>query len=169
MANVTADTQAAVDLLQKYAKRALGKTIKVTSSLRSCDQQNGLYAKGRTQPGTIITNARGCLSWHVLGRAVDISIPSGTDAEYRELGAYWKSIGGGWGGDFTGFYDPVHFEWHPGTSIEEVCPNPDHCQDGLQRSYGMASVFPTPGSGFFTPIAIAGAMFGGYLLWSRRR
>jgi len=170
MADITADTQAALDLLAKYSERALGKPIKVTSSLRTCAQQNALYAQGRTQPGSIVTNARGCLSWHVLGRAVDVSIQGGSDADYRRLGDYWQSMGGVWGGSFTGFYDPVHFEWHPGVRIEQVCPNPDNCEDGQQRSHTLASVFPgNTGSQMPAAFMIAGAMFGVYLLWSKRR
>lgn len=169
MADITADTQAALDLLAKYSEHVLGKRIKVTSHLRTCEKQNALYAQGRTTSGSIVTNARGCLSWHVLGRAVDISIDGGSDADYRRLGEYWQSLGGVWGGTFTGFYDPVHFEWHPGVLIEQVCPNPDDCQSGQQRSHTLATVFPSNrGGGGLSALAIAGAMFGGYLLWSKK-
>ena len=167
--SLTPDTQAAVDLLDKYARKKLGTPIKVTSTLRTCSQQNALYAQGRTTPGSVVTGARGCLSWHVLGRAVDIAIPGGVFADYELLGLYWESLGGNWGGRFTNIDDPGHFEWHPGIKIESVCPNPDDCQDGQLRSHTIALTFPSGGSRVGQALAVAGAMFGGFLLWQRRR
>lgn len=168
MTSITADTQAALDLLLRFSEGNLGKSFKVTSSVRTCQQQNSLYAQGRSAPGQIVTNAQGCMSWHVLGRAIDISIEGGKDSDYRALGDYWQSLGGVWGGSFTGFYDPVHFEWHPGTKIEQVC-NLNDCESGRRLSYNVATVFPTSSPRYLGAFAIAGAMFGGYLLWSGRR
>lgn len=91
----------------------------IRSGIRSEATQNALYAQGRTTDGLVVTNARGCMSWHVQGRAVDLS--GLTVEELREVAVWWKKRGGHWGGDFTGFFDPGHFEWHPGLTIEDVC------------------------------------------------
>lgn len=101
----------------------LDPDARIESSRRSVAQQNALYAQGRTVPGSIITHARGCQSFHVLLRAIDIW--GLTDAQYRELAEFWRGIGGKWGGDFSSFYDPVHFQYHPGLTMEQLCPDPD--------------------------------------------
>ena len=92
---------------------------RIDSSRRTVAEQDALYAQGRTKPGTIITNAHSCYSWHVQGRAIDIGgVP---EDKLRLLAVWWKSIGGKWGGDFDGLDDPVHFEFHPGMRIEDEC------------------------------------------------
>jgi hypothetical protein len=131
---LTPDTQAAVELLFDYAA-TLGLTPRVTSTVRSCAEQNALYAKGRTTEGPVVTNARGCISWHVLERAVDVSLGAGAPiADYEVLGEFWESLGGFWGGRIPGLGDFGHFEWHPGVSIEELCSNPGDCSGAVARS-----------------------------------
>lgn len=110
--------------------RAAGLAPRLTSGRRSCAEQNRLYAQGRTAPGAIVTHARGCQSWHVAGRAVDVTLGASAPAsEYAKIGAIGKELGGKWGGDFPGFPDLGHLEYHPGLRIEDVCPNPDNCTD----------------------------------------
>ena len=50
----------------------LNTTFRVTMGLRTIDEQNTLYAQGRTVPGQIVTNAPGGTSYHNYGLAVDI-------------------------------------------------------------------------------------------------
>jgi len=50
-----------------------GFTYRVTQGFRSWQEQDALYAQGRTAPGEIVTNARGGESWHCLGCAVDLA------------------------------------------------------------------------------------------------
>lgn len=109
--------------------RAAGLAPQLVSGRRTCAEQNALYAKGRTTAGPVVTQARGCQSWHVAGRAVDVQFPRGTPEQYAQLGAIAKNLGGKWGGDFPGFPDVGHIEFHPGLRIEDVCPNPDNCSD----------------------------------------
>ncbi len=107
-----------------------GMTIVATSARRTCAQQNAIYAEGRTAPGTIRTNARGCYSWHIFGRAFDIEITEGPK-NYNLLGALGKSLGLEWGGDWQGaaasLHDVGHFQYRPGLALSDVCPDPDHC------------------------------------------
>jgi len=118
-----------LQVLAKDYHRQTGNFLKLRSGVRTCAQQNALYAQGPA-----VTKARGCQSWHVVGRAVDLDpvTPQGTyrpDADYRALGASWKLMGGYWGGDITGLYDAGHFQWSPGLTIQGMCPNPDACTE----------------------------------------
>lgn len=67
----------------------VGITIKVISGLRSYEEQNNLYAQGRSRPGRIVTNARGGYSNHNFGIAFDVGVFERWDAEERN----WKSKG----------------------------------------------------------------------------
>lgn len=120
-----------VELAGRFRK-ATGLDLKVRSGRRTCAQQNALYAEGRDGAGQIITYASGCTSWHVLGRAADLDpvTPSGqgqAEPAYRSAGAIWVAMGGVYGGNFPGFPDIGHFEWHPGLTIEQACPSPTYC------------------------------------------
>lgn len=112
--------------LMRVARTRFPKAV-VASGRRTCAEQNAIYAKGRTVPGAIVSNARGCMSWHVQGRAFDVNLGKGAKtSDYAWLGAEWVKLGGKWGGDFA---DYGHFEYHPGLTIEAVCPNPDDCRN----------------------------------------
>lgn len=51
---------------------AKGIVIRVVQGLRTAAEQDALYAEGRTEPGKIVTNARGGWSNHNFGLAVDL-------------------------------------------------------------------------------------------------
>lgn len=103
-----------------------GISAKVVSTLRSCSQQNALWDQGRGGAGPIVTDAKGCQSWHVWGRAADLVI-DGPLSDYAVLGDQWKRWGGVWGGDFP-IGDFGHFEWHPGIAhVSEICPSGAEC------------------------------------------
>lgn len=78
------------------------------SSFRSIEDQDKLYAEGRTAPGGIVTNARGGESAHNFGCATDWTIFENgqpkwlhkEDVLWEEYQtAVWKA-GLKWGGDF---------------------------------------------------------------------
>ena len=48
-----------------------GIKVIMTWGYRSTADQNALYAKGRTAPGSVVTYAKGGYSWHNLGFAAD--------------------------------------------------------------------------------------------------
>ncbi len=150
---LTPDTQASVERLLAHAK-ALGLTVRIDSTRRSCAEQAAEYAKGRTEPGNVVTQVKGCGSYHVLGRAVDIFVGTWDCADYLGLGEYWESIGGTWGGRFS-FRDCVHFEWpHPLFGLSTLCPSGMSCEEAVAAQPAA----PTP-----TLIAILGAATGGAL------
>lgn len=47
--------------------------IRVVEAYRSVEYQDGLYAQGRTKPGKIVTKAKGGLSYHNYGLALDFA------------------------------------------------------------------------------------------------
>lgn len=85
---------------------------------RSPQEQNDLYKRGRTTPGPIVTNADGFIvkSAHQHWLAIDIAIIKNGEVEwadipeYHDLGEFWESIGGFWGGRWNGLGDIYHFE-----------------------------------------------------------
>ena len=104
-----------------------GITIKVISGNRTYEEQDALYAKGRTTGGQKVTNARGGQSNHNFGIAFDIGVfsPSGAYVEegpaYREVGKLGKSLGLVWGGDWKTIVDEPHFEFNPnGYTLAEL-------------------------------------------------
>ena len=88
-----------------------------TCFYRSAEEQARLYAQGRTSPGRIITYCDGHekRSEHQRWRAIDFVVVVDNELiwahvkDYDKLGAFWKRLGGRWGGGFT-FGDIYHFE-----------------------------------------------------------
>lgn len=115
-----------LDLFAKASGEGLA--FRITSGKRSCAEQNKLHAQGRTAPGPVVTKARGCQSWHVAGRAIDVALlRDSSAARLSQLGQLAKAGGAVWGGDFIGFYDGGHLEYHPGLTLRDVCPDPNKC------------------------------------------
>ena len=54
--------------------------------LRTFEDQDELYAQGRTKPGPIVTNARGGDSWHNFGLAADLVL----DGKSEKPGIQWS-------------------------------------------------------------------------------
>lgn len=75
----------------------------VTSAYRSYQTQAMLYRRylAGQMPYTVAPPGR---SKHQLGLAVDVDLPQNR-ASLPALGAWWRSVGGEWGGQS----DPVHF------------------------------------------------------------
>ncbi|MFZ6781252.1 M15 family metallopeptidase [Undibacterium sp. Ji83W] len=98
------------------AAAAQGIEVKIIRTLVTSEEQNALYASGRTAPGPIITNAKGGKSKHNLGLAFDVAPVEEGKTEidnvelYKKLGAIGKNLGLTWGGDFA-FPDYPHFEY----------------------------------------------------------
>jgi len=97
-----------------------GTYLLVVSGLRTPDQQNTLYAQGRTAPGHIVTNAKAGQSMHNYGLAVDI-VPylSGQTGnlnwqpdtpQFQAMVAALKAQNLTWGGDWVSIKDYDHFQ-----------------------------------------------------------
>lgn len=106
-----------------YAMAMLGFEMIVTGGLRTTAQQQALYAKGRTAPGEIVTNADGVThtSNHQAkvdgyGHAVDCAFMVDGKASWAEsnpwalYGAMATALGLRWGGDWSAIVDRPHVE-----------------------------------------------------------
>lgn len=96
--------------------------ILVMQGFRTWEQQDQLYAKGRTIPPLgkqhIVSYAKGGQSYHNFGLALDVVLldsagKANWDTEHpswkrvRDIG---KSVGLAWGGDWRTLKDLAHFE-----------------------------------------------------------
>ena len=95
-----------------------GFTVKLGECFRSVSEQNALYAKGRTEPGNIVTNAKGTSysSMHQWGVAFDVIRNDGkgayndNDGWFSKVGKIGKALGLEWGGDWVSPVDKPHFQ-----------------------------------------------------------
>ena len=112
-------------LLKKCAKK--GIYLIITEGFRTKEYQDSLYAKGRTKPGKVVTNAKGSTysSQHMWGVAFDIAINDSKllydTATIKKVAKIAKSkkVGLKWGGDWTSIVDTPHFylgKWGSTTS-----------------------------------------------------
>jgi lambda family phage tail tape measure protein len=111
-----ADLDTARERLQDYANKlveraaAEGIDLKVTSLVRSREQQQRLYDAWLARAKTGLPAAPPGNSKHEQGLAFDVAIQGGGSPEqWQRLGRIGKSMGLRWGGDFARS-DPVHFE-----------------------------------------------------------
>ena len=94
----------------------LGHNVTLHQGYRSIEEQNKLYAQGRTTPGAIVTNAKGGESFHNYGVAVDIVFvvnghPSWSNNHpWTLLGIEGEKLGLEWGGRWVSFQDRPHFQ-----------------------------------------------------------
>lgn len=105
---------------------ARGYHCVIIQGTRTFDQQNALYAEGRSAPGKIVTNAPGGYSLHNFGIAFDIGIfdlqgryvdsymsDDACDALYESVAPIGKSFGLEWGGDWKSITDFPHYQYNP--------------------------------------------------------
>jgi peptidoglycan L-alanyl-D-glutamate endopeptidase CwlK len=116
-----------------------GRKIKIGECARTKQEQDALYAQGRTKPGNIVTNAKGSTysSHHQFGTAVDIYRADGMGSYYNEdgffdeVGKIGQSLGLEWGGSWHSIIDKPHFQlpdWGSDTSL-------------LKKKYGTPDKF----------------------------
>ncbi len=159
--SLTPDTRGAARKLMA-ALDAAGVQYKIRSTRRTCAEQAEQYAIGRgtNDDRQVVTHARGCQSFHTLGRAIDFTL---IGTSYDVLGQIAEDGGWKWGGRFAGFPDVGHVEWHPGMTIEQLCPNPDDCQTsvdaGMAASAGMDDGSSGGAGGVLVMVAAATAAY----------
>ncbi|MDC3417126.1 M15 family metallopeptidase [Aquibacillus salsiterrae] len=128
---------------------SIGINIVITDGLRSYAEQDAIYARGRTKPGNIVTNAQAGESYHNYGLAIDFALRVGDDviwditydgnqngkSDWMEVVALAKKLGFSWGGDWQGAPDYPHLQMEFGLSIWELRrgkqPNVDKYGDPL--------------------------------------
>ena len=112
--------------LAVFEKKLSEHGIKVlfTQGYRSIGEQNKLYAKGRTSPGSIVTNAKGGYSWHNFGLGADYAfIVNGKvtwNGPWGTFGKIAKECGLEWGGDWKKFKDRPHVQLTGGKTLAQM-------------------------------------------------
>ncbi|PPK80604.1 peptidoglycan L-alanyl-D-glutamate endopeptidase CwlK [Lacrimispora xylanisolvens] len=114
-----------------------GLKIAIGETYRTVEEQDALYAQGRTKPGNKVTNAPGSTysSYHQWGTAFDIYRNDGLGA-YNEAGNFFGRVGAigvniglEWGGNWKSPVDKPHFQlpdWGSSTSgIKKVYASPE--------------------------------------------
>lgn len=122
-----------------------GLNVLVTETLRTLEEQETLYAQGRTRPGKIVTNARGYQSPHAWGVAFDFCRNKkgweydNTDGFFDKVGRIAETMFDNteydlfWGGDFRTFVDKPHVE------MKKYLPN--NSTNWLIDNYGTPEEF----------------------------
>lgn len=97
--------------------RGHGFDVRILSGTRSWAEQNALFRQGRYgNPGPIVTQARGGRSRHNFGIAWDIGVFTAEAgyslrvADYAEVARLGLDAALEWGGHWTRFPDPPHYE-----------------------------------------------------------
>lgn len=99
-----------------------------TGGLRSITMQNKLYAKGRTIPGDIVTNAQGGSSPHNFDLARDCYPCKDSNTPwfnaplplFQEYGKLAEELGLTWGGHFKTIKDWPHVEYRDWRRIRQA-------------------------------------------------
>ena len=93
-----------------------GTSVRVTQALRTFQEQDELYAKGRTAPGKRVTNAKGGQSIHNFGLAFDYvllrhgAVSWTVDADWKKVAQAFMDKGWEWGGHWRSLKDYPHLE-----------------------------------------------------------
>ena len=113
----------ALSLIEKCREQGLEAEISYT--LRTHEEQDALYRRGREASGDIVTNARAGYAFHNYGVAfdarplVDGKKPEGEVrvALAKKIGRIGMDLGLEWGGTWESFPDLPHFQYTAGYSI----------------------------------------------------
>lgn len=107
-----------------------GLEVTVLVAFRSWDDQDALYAQGRTVPGPIVTDVMGGDSYHNWGLAFDCApLVNGTVDwnaidKFNQMGALGQQVGLEWGGNWTSssvkLVDKPHFQYTFGLNTEQL-------------------------------------------------
>jgi len=106
------------------AKYRFDVDLRVTDGFRSVEEQDKLYAKGRTAPGSIVTKAKGGQSNHNFGLAVDVVPMENGKLNWETknwdlIGRIGESRGLEWGGRWK-FLDRPHFQNLQGKTLKQL-------------------------------------------------
>lgn len=125
---------------------ANGIAVRITQGLRTWEEQNALYAKGRTSEGSVVTNAHGGYSSHNFGYSVDFvpgdaSFPA-FQPDYDTAHPSWKVLLGlalqcglAEGAQWRTFPDMPHLY------LNELPATPTDQMRELYRTSGLTGVY----------------------------
>lgn len=122
---------------------ASGISVEVVQGLRTFEEQDALFAKGRTEPGPIVTQARGGESNHNFGLAADLCPFTGGQPDWNAPVDVWAAIGTtaiahglDWGGQWKKFIDKPHVQL-PSMTVKECASR--YATGGLAAVWAVAS------------------------------
>lgn len=108
------------------ACKSAGIDVLVYCTYRSPEEQNELYAIGRSKPGKVVTNARAGDSFHQYRVAFDfVPLVAGKPAWddkslYAKTGSIAESFGFEWAGRWTGkLKETAHCQFTGGLSLND--------------------------------------------------
>ena len=122
------------DKVRRFIKKVYEQhqiKLRIVQGYRTYREQDELYAKGRTMPGSKVTNAKGGQSNHNFGLAIDVfpiwqdgRIHMEDDAENIRLLKLIAHVGIeeglAWGGNWRKFKDYPHFELKVGKNMAQL-------------------------------------------------
>lgn len=125
-------------------------SIQVSIGLRTAEQQNELFAMGRTLPGKKVTNASGYQSNHVIGCAVDVypeeaveledgAGRSGWQPDWNPEHASWKRIVAL--APTFGLRDGISWHDMPHLELTDIPPEPTKEAQECCRLNGVTAVW----------------------------
>lgn len=115
--------------------------IRIAQGLRTIEEQDALYAQGRTKQGKVVTNAKGGSSFHNYGLAIDFAILTDKDnngtfedlswgikkdndkdgvADWLEVVKVFEDAGYEWGGKWHSIKDYPHIQKTFGYSWQQL-------------------------------------------------
>jgi len=103
-----------------------GINVKIITGLRTYQEQDELYAQGRTAPGRKVTNAPAGYSWHNFGVAWDFVVfdadgqPQWESPLMETCGRIAESLGHEWGGRWTSPQDTPHVTVKMGCTLADA-------------------------------------------------
>jgi len=133
------EVKSLIELVESHLPKKVA--IAVPQGLRTIEEQNALYAQGRTKPGSIVTNAKGGRSYHNYGLAFDFCIVIDTDdngiydetswdikkdndrdgvADWMEVVKVFEAFGWEWGGKWSSIKDYPHLQKTFGNTWQQL-------------------------------------------------
>jgi len=107
-----------------------GIDLLITCTYRDREEQDRLYAQGRTAPGSKVTNAKGGQSFHNYRVAYDV-VPmrngkpvwktAGEDGKlWERIGELGEAQGLEWAGRWKKFREMAHFQYTGGLTLADL-------------------------------------------------
>lgn len=104
-------------------EQAFNITLRIIQGLRTFEEQDAIYAQGRTKPGPIVSNSKSGQSYHQYGLSCDFGVLSGNkidwNFDYKRLTQFMPDSME-WGGNFKSIVDKPHFQVTFGLSWREL-------------------------------------------------
>lgn len=126
IATLSAELQPLAKQFIDKVKEKTGKSLTITDGLRTFQEQDMLYCKGRPKDifclkkrlptgGVVVTNRKGGEGNHNYGNSFDVYFNNGGKIDVKgditpDVAKIGKDLGLVWGGDFTTIQDAPHFE-----------------------------------------------------------